>query len=352
MYEKMTYEIILKRMLDRIPTNVDKREGSVIYDAVAPAAMEVMGMYLELERLLTETFGDTASRKYLIKRAAERGLSPTKATHAILKGEFNMDIAIGSRFSCSDLNYAAIEKITDGTYKMQCEASGEAGNKNLGKLIPIEYIEGLETAQLTEVLIPGEDEEDTEVFRERYFSSFSTQAFGGNQIDYIQKVKALSGVGGVKVYPVWNGGGTVKLVIIDSSFAVPSDTLVNQVQTAIDPTQNQGMGAGIAPIGHVVTVVGCGKTAVNIQTDITFQEGWNWEAIKPYAEKVIDEYFKELAKEWDSSDNLIIRISQIEIRLLNLTGVLDIANTILNGKGENLLIEADNIPIKGEISSV
>jgi len=30
-------------------------------------------------------------------------------------------------------------------------------------------------------------------------------------------------VGDVKVYPVWNGGGTVKLVIIDSEYNVPSE---------------------------------------------------------------------------------------------------------------------------------
>ena len=30
-------------------------------------------------------------------------------------------------------------------------------------------------------------------------------------------------------------GGTVKLVIINSSFKKPSETLVDQVQTAVDP---------------------------------------------------------------------------------------------------------------------
>ena len=156
----------------------------------------------------------------------------------------------------------------------------------------------------------------------------------------------------MKVYPVWNGGGTVKLVIINSDFDKPSDVLINSVQTAIDPTQNQGNGVGIAPIGHIVTVVGCGETSVDVTTKITFQEGWDWEALKPYAEQAIDDYFKELASDWASSDNIIVRISQIEIRLLNLTGVLDIADTTLNGIAHNLTIDADNIPIRGEVSNV
>ncbi|WP_270471909.1 DUF2634 domain-containing protein, partial [Hungatella hathewayi] len=32
----MTYEELLHAMLDRVPSNVDKREGSIIYDALAP----------------------------------------------------------------------------------------------------------------------------------------------------------------------------------------------------------------------------------------------------------------------------------------------------------------------------
>ncbi|UTW69876.1 hypothetical protein KHA80_02945 [Anaerobacillus sp. HL2] len=33
MYEHQTYEAILARMLDKIPDDIDKREGSIIYDA-------------------------------------------------------------------------------------------------------------------------------------------------------------------------------------------------------------------------------------------------------------------------------------------------------------------------------
>ena len=352
MYENITFESILQRMLDRVPNNVDKREGSITYDALAPAAIELQLAYIELDTILNETFADTASREYLIKRANERGITPKEATYAVLQGEFNMDVPIGSRFSCNDLNYIVIEQISTGVFKMQCESLGVAGNNNFGDLIPIDYIEGLETAKLTNILIPGEDEEETESLRSRYFNSLDSQAFGGNVADYKEKTNSLNGVGGVKVYPVWNGGGTVKLVIINSDFEKPSDLLIDEVQTIIDPIQNQGKGVGIAPIGHVVTVIGCATHSVDITTDITYQEGWNWESIKPYVEKVIDEYFKELASEWDSNDNLIVRISQIETRLLNVTGVIDIANTTLNGVAQNLTIDADYIPIRGEITSV
>ena len=37
----MTYEQILERMLSRVPNTFDKREGSVIFDAIAPSAYEI-----------------------------------------------------------------------------------------------------------------------------------------------------------------------------------------------------------------------------------------------------------------------------------------------------------------------
>ena len=349
MYEDITFEVILQRMLDRVPNNIDKREGSIIYNALAPAAVELQNMYIQLDTILNESFADTQTRDYLIKRCAERGIIPEPATKAILKGEFNIDVPIGSRFSLDMLNYIVIEKISDGIFKLECETPGSEGNQQFGTLIPIDYIEGLTSAELTELLIPGEDEEDTESLRERYFNSLESQSFGGNIADYKEKTKQLPGVGGVKVYPVWNGGGTVKLVIIDSTYNVPSSTLIDAVQTAVDPIQNQGKGVGFAPIGHVVTVEGVSATTININTNITYQEGWTWADIEPYVHKAIDDYFFELASSWENENNLIVRISQIETRILNIAGVVDIENTTINGQAQNFVLGADNIPVRGEV---
>lgn len=349
MYDDITYEQILSRMLDRVPATVDKREGSIIYDALAPAAVEIQRMYIELDIILDETFADTASREYLIRRAAERGVRPEPATHAVLSGIFNINIPIGSRYNIDDLNYAVTDKISDGVFKLRCETEGRAGNSRTGALIPIDYVAGLQSAELTELLIPGEDEESTDALRRRYFGSLDSRAFGGNVQDYKEKVNALPGVGGVKVYPVWNGGGTVKLVIINSESKVPSFELIESVQTLIDPIQNAGEGLGIAPVGHVVTVEGVTETTVDISTTITYKEGWSWEALKSYAEGAIDNYFLELAKSWSDNDTLIVRISQIETRLLDIEGVVDISGTKINGSEQNLTLAKEEIPKRGEV---
>ena len=111
MYEEVTYESILERMLEKVPDNMDKREGSIIYDALAPAAVELQLMYIELDVILKETFADTASRDYLLRRAEERGITPKAATKAILKGVFtplDIELSEGERFSCDSLNYRVL----------------------------------------------------------------------------------------------------------------------------------------------------------------------------------------------------------------------------------------------------
>ena len=71
-FGEYTASFILERMLSRIPDKFDKREGSIIYDALAPAAIELEIMYMELDYILKNVFGDTADREGLIRLAYDR----------------------------------------------------------------------------------------------------------------------------------------------------------------------------------------------------------------------------------------------------------------------------------------
>ena len=394
MYE-VTYREILERMLNRVSDKFDKREGSVIFDTHSPTALELEILYVELNRMIAEGYGDTASREYLILRCKERGIIPYPATYAVLKGTFTpatVDV-IGKRFNLGSLNYIVTEKIADGEYRVQCETPGTVGNQYFGQLIPIEYVEGLETATLTKVLIPGEDEEDTEDLRTRYFNSFDEKAFGGNVRDYIEKTNAIPGVGSTKVTRVWNSdirpadmipneivnewyegiigtvnptvkawleivysaaaakkltvGGTVLLTILNSEYGVPTPELIQTVQTAIDPEQNAGEGYGLAPIGHVVTVKPADAVTINVKTTITFDVGYGWNNLQSSIDEVIQAYLLELRKTWADNPYLVVRVSQIETRLLAIPGIVDIENTRINNKTDNLTLGKYEVPIYG-----
>lgn len=399
MFEDMTYEVVLERMLARVSDKFDKREGSVIWDTHSPTAIEFQILYIELETIIREAYGDTASREFLILRCKERGISPFAATNAILKGEFtpaNIDVT-GKRFNIGALNYVVTEKIADGIYQVQCESSGVVGNQYLGTMIPIEYIEGLETAELTEVLIPGEDEEDTEDLRQRYFDSFEEKAFGGNVRDYLEKTNAIPGVGSTKVTRVWNAdihpadmiptarvktwyegivgtldeevalwlssvflaaqekklttGGTVLLTILNSDYGVASSTLIQTVQETIDPEEAAGEGYGLAPIGHVVSVKSAESVSVTVKTTLTFDTGYGWSNLQNSIDTAISDYLLELRKGWADTDHLVVRISQIETRLLAISGIVDIDNTRINGSTENLALGKYEIPVFGGASA-
>lgn len=398
MYEGVTYEVILKRMLDRVSNTLDKREGAVIWDTHSPTAIELQILYLELDNILKESFADTASRDYLILRAKERGVDPYPASSAVRRAVFTPGTinVLGQRFSINELNYIVTKRVSGTEYQVTCEQPGVIGNQYSGILLPIQYIPGLQTAELLDVLIPGEDEEATEDLRKRYFNTFNGRAFGGNRQDYLEKCNAIPGVGATKVKRVWNDdispqdmipndavnrwygstvgsvdvdtaawltavytaaldqklttGGTVLLTIIDSDFNPPSTQLLQSVKDTFDPAPT-AEGYGLAPIGHAVVVRGGVPVIVEVQTTITFQPGYGWDNLQDSINQVVSDYFLELRKTWADADTIIVRISQVEARILTVAGIVDITNTIINGVADNLTLTDHGLPMFGGVVS-
>lgn len=358
MFEDRTYEALMNEKLERVPNKYDKREGSIIFDALAPNSAEDAQMYIAMNWMYDQQHGDTANRENLIRIAKDtRGIEPYPATYAILKATFDAYVPIGARFSHNELNYVVEDVLSDGTYKVRCETIGTAGNKYLGQLIPINYIKDLTDAQLVEILIYGEDEEDTEAFRARWRKAFHGIEFGGNKASYIRTINEINGVGGVKVDRATNAagekvGGYVRCTIISSNYDVPSDELVDAVQTIIDPEVNAGDGDGLAPIGAVATIVPVKGVNIDITTTLTYDTGYSYEAVKSKLESAIETYFKELRKGWEDNrqNNTTVRIARIDSALLNVDGVIDVADTMLNGIAENVILDAYSIPIRGALN--
>lgn len=339
----LTYNALLHRALKRVSSHIDTSEGSFLFDAIAPCVAELYEAYLHIEELEKRIFADTAYGEYLERRTAERGIYRKPATYAIRKAYFNIDVPIGSKWAKEELVYTVTEKVQDGVFLTKANQTGAIGNRYSGELVNMDFIENLESAILGEVVIAGEDEEDDESLRARYFSSFEKEAFGGNKRDYEEKIGSIDGVGVVKVYPTWNGGGTVKIRLLDTENNVPSSELVQMVQELIDPIQTSGEGLGIAPIGHKVTVEGAEEVGVQITTQLTFKET-SWENVRQDVVGVVEKYFKELRSKWSEND-VVIRISQIESRLLDIEGIIDVQGTKLNGNSSNLYLNDEQVPV-------
>lgn len=233
-----------------------------------------------------------------------------------------------------------------------CEETGTGPNNLTGELIAIDYVDGLEKAEITEVLINGEEDESRDALYARYLASFTSESFGGNIAQYKQYVNAIAGVGGCKVQPVWNGAGTVKVVAISSEHGACSEYLVQQIQTAACPTQ--GSGYGFAPIDHDVTVVSVDAVKVNVTAKLSYMSGYSWSSLKDTVTAKISEYLKSLAAVWadgDQSTKTTVYVAKLQAAVLDVPGVVDITDTQLNGATGSLILDWDQIPVVGEVSA-
>ena len=358
MYEEQTYEVILNRLLENCPSGVDKREGSIIYDALAPAAIEMAKLYVALDQFLTDSFANTATRPYLIARAEERGITPKQATKAVVAGAmYNMAIPKGTRFFAGTKYFAVdylIEQEDDYyLYALVAEEAGTASNIASGNLVPASDISGLKRAEILEIVSYGEDEEDTENFRNRYFENIKAASFGGNIADYKEKCNALNGVGGCRVTPAWNGGGTVLLKLISSSYNTVSGTRIAEIQEEIMPLEFPSQGKGIAPIGHNVTVQSVDVTELDFSIDIKVAEVDVTKQVyfKQEVTASLEKYLTELRKGWETmieGDNILVSVSQIVSHILQENSdILDVDYTTLaiNGTVGNIKMTDEKIPV-------
>lgn len=358
MYETKTYENILSDALYRVGTKYDKRQGSLVYDAVAPFAFEATELYLMAQVIIKQTFAQTADRDFLKLRAAEYNIYPREATYAEVKGVFSSAVDIGTRFNYEDLNFRVIDVIdlSKNEFKLVCETAGAKGNYCIGRITPIETVPGLQTAEIKEVLVPGQDEEETETFRSRYIRALKSKAYGGNGADYKEKVLSIAGTGGSKIYRCWNGGGTVKVVLINNEFNKASSELVKEVQVALDPldVDKRGKGYGLAPIGHTVTVEAAEEVVINYEVPVSMTAGHTTNEIKDELTKKIKEKLLLRRKEWTTQEEnqfVTVRSSIITSLAVDLDNVIDVGDIKINGKAiKRLDLKPNQIPVFGTLT--
>lgn len=352
MFEEKTYENIMAEMMAEMPSDVNTEEGSLIWNACAKQALQLEEAYLALQQVEDNMYTDTQDEEHLIRNGADKGVPIREATNAVLKAEFQQDIETGTRFTANDLNYRVLGQISGYFYEMECEESGTEGNIGSGELSPIDFVEGYEGGIIVGILRPGSDQEDTEEYRKRILSLLDCNYFGGNRADYINFIESLSGVGAVKVKRREEGEEYIYPYILDAEYGVPSEELVSFVQNEVDPEQSHGTGDGIAPIGHKVIIRNAVGVTIDVASVIAYDDGYSQEALNSRMEAAVDGYFTELARAWKETEHLIVRIAQIESRFIQIEGILDIADTRLNGNGNNIVLSYEEIPVRGSINGI
>jgi len=358
-------------MMAKVPNDIDKRQGSIIYDALAPAAMVMAQQSLSLSNIVRETYIKTADSEFLDYRAVEHGTSRQLATAAQVKAKFldskgnSIDnVEIGDRFASlgdTPVFYKVIKINDDLTGMLETEEVGTRPNGYLGQILPVTPNDVLSWAEIIEVSIPAKDNETDDHLRNRLLSTDSWIAYGGNIADYLDMISKISAVGSAQVYPTWQGGGTVKLVILDNDLMPASETLLKQVKETIDPIDSESEGYGLAPIDHKVTVVAPELVTIDISTKVEVDTQVDIEALKPKILSAIEDYLKLRRIAWSQINKvtgrgyaLTIYRSQILSSIMKVDGVVNASIPTLNGKDDDIALifnnELSQIPIVGEVN--
>ena len=376
--EQYTYKYLMSQALSFVDDSLDKREGSIIYDALAPACYVLAGYYMQLYQVVKNSFAVTATGEWLDQRVKESGITRREATAAVKRADFTDDagqaaiVRIGTRWSTVSSTNPITYRVTAqyeqkgapvaGAYELTCETLGTIGQEYTGPIIPVDFVKGVAAATMSTTLIPGRDEETDDELRERYFDQMSAKAFGGNISDYRNKTREIIGVGDLQIYPVWNGGGTVKLSIVDTAFRAASNEFVQEVQNLIDPVNAsgvQGDGLGIAPIDHKVTVVAPEEVAVNITASIVLQVPYEVGQVQPAVEQAIEAYMVELRHDWATPNEfneyaLSVYASRITAAIVGVPGISNVTNVRLNGTAADITLQQtgqkQQIPVKGTVT--
>ena len=355
-FDTQTYQNILQAMLDRVPDTYDKRDTAPIPTALGPAAWALEGFYLSLNQVQQQAFVQTASGDSLDMLSVIGGLTRYPASAAVRLGVFNAAVAIGARFSTingeSSINFivTATDTPSDPTegfyyYQLTAETPGTIGNEYTGPILPITSIQGLTSAEITDILIPGDDTETDDELRQRLITALNERPFGGNIASYRSYVLGLDGVGAVQVYPTWNGGGTVKLSVLGADFLPASSELVENVQNAVDPPPNQGLGLGMAPIGAQVTVVAPTELTVNVAATLTLASGYQIGQVQQPIEDAIEAYLLTVRQAWatnTSSTSVVyeanVYLARVTAAIVGVEGVVNATNVALNGGTADLTL--------------
>lgn len=344
-FDMQTAIAVLERMQDDFIEHsksgeVSAIEGTFAFDALSANATEFEKAYAEMSLMMEAAFADTSWGKFLTMRAAEFGVDRKPATKAVgvltISGNKGIKVPAGSLFDVDDdIQFTTDENCTigqDGTaeVKITCTTAGDKGNVGAGTInhIPVS-IYGVKGCSNEKPTYNGFEEESDKAFLQRYMTVVRTPATSGNKYHYYNWAMSIKGVGGCRVLPLWNGPGTVKVLVVNSNMQTASQEIVQEVAGYIET---------VRPIGADVTVVSPVPKMLNISVSV--------------AGTLDVEAFRAEITEYLKAKNLDLRhisAAQVIDIIMNQPSVSDCDNVMLNGSSRVTVLEDEILSI-GEVA--
>lgn len=353
-------DTIHQKMIEQAPPDFDTSEGSYFWDLTRPVALEKAEMIeFVLLRTLQLMYPQFAEGIYLDYHGQTVGVSrlpATKATGTItFSGLPGTVIPIGTIVSTvaneesPSVQFVTLEEGTideTGNIEVAIEAiePGTSGNVPAGAIqvlgTPISGIESIINANPT---TGGTDEEDDESFRYRILERHQNKSMSGSKRDYERWAREVPGVGAVKVLPEWNGPGTVKLLIIDANGSPANEAIIQAVQQHIAPDGKEG--GGLAPIGALVTVSAPVERSIDISVKLVLENGYDLPGVVARVEQALSKYLITVGIAG------VVRYNEIGALIINVDGVLDYADLLVDGEIGNVQLAENEVAILGKVTA-
>ena len=341
MFSNQTYEVIKQRILDNINIDIDKREGSFTSNMVAPLVEELAKAYINMGDILSLGFIDDTFDTYLDKRVGEFGVYRKAGTKAIgevkVEGQDGLTISNGDIVKANDLYFTVLNDIELPNDNILYVEANEVGYKyNLLANTEFELVE--KNNKVTRLynesdFINGVDVETDEDLRKRFVKIVNNPSTSGNKNHYEEWALEVNGVGRAVVYPLWNGNGTVKVMIVGNDNKPATEEIVENCKLHIEENM---------PIGCSLTVTTPTSLNIIINASIELKEGYTLDDIQTDFENSLNEYLKDVTTE--------LTYSKIYGLLANHLGIEDISNLLINDNNINISIAEDKIINISEIN--
>ncbi|MDR4408216.1 baseplate J/gp47 family protein [Bacillus anthracis] len=366
-----TEQEIFKRTLSQVDKRWDKREGGFIYDVLKPLSIVRSEQREEFKKWYHTRFAQYATGDDL--DAVVESRTPLKRYPAkkakgkvTVLGNEGTKLAKGSVYVAVryDLDNKIIEytQLADaiigpnGNTIVEIEAvlPGLIGNTSENTIELIEAVFGVSNVTNVEKITGGEEKESDEDLRSRYFTWLRESSNSGNIGDYIRWSLSVPDVGGVLVFPVAKGKGTVQLSVCNTSFSPASTELVKRVQDYIAPSNE--MGEGQAPIGASVSVVAAIPVKVNLAIYVSSKQ--KAEALKQQLIEGVNEYFKftnrlywreNARKQSILKDPYQISYLKVGSVAVDVMELITVNKLLMNGEQKDVTIQSGQIAVLGDV---
>ncbi|HFL2569660.1 TPA: baseplate J/gp47 family protein [Clostridioides difficile] len=337
MYSDQTYEVIKNRTLENINLDIYKGEGSFLNNMVSGNNLELSKIYLELSKMHKMAFIQDTYNQFLDKRVNEFGVYRKLGTESNGEAEFIGEkgtvINNGTVISYRDLLFVVIKDVTIGSEEgdnspVQALEVGKKYNLPTNcEFKLVDNISGVTKITNTRSFEGGTDIETDEELKERFYKIQRNQATSGNKAHYEEWALEVDGVYNVKVYPRWDGPGTVKVLIFGENNQAVDSEVIERCKEHIEEEM---------PIGSTLIVLTPNVLDISISAYIKLEAGYTLDFVKESFLESINSYLININKE--------IIYTKVSAILASVEGLHDFSNLLLNNKAENIVFEEDKVP--------